>query len=125
MKSTTVFEIEVEAPRNLLHLRYAGSVTAADMKAGIQRTEGLLAQMRKGFTVVADLTGLEAMALDCGPHLSRMMELCKVQGVGRVIRVIPDPSKDIGLNILSLIHYRGKVQVITCETMAEAERALR
>jgi hypothetical protein len=41
-----------------------------------------------------------------------------------VVRIIPDPSKDIGLNILSIVHYRGTVQVITCETALEAWRVL-
>jgi hypothetical protein len=41
-----------------------------------------------------------------------------------VVRVIPDPHKDIGLNILSLFHYRRGVRIVTCETLEEAMRAL-
>jgi len=40
------------------------------------------------------------------------------------VRVIPDSNKDIGLNILSLFHYRHQPQVVTCKNMAEAARAL-
>jgi hypothetical protein len=82
-------------------------------------------QMRTGFTVLVDLSGLENMALDCVPYLSKIMDLCKAQGVGLVVRVIPDPTKDIGLNILSLIHYRGKVRIVTCDTLAEAEKLMK
>jgi hypothetical protein len=44
--------------------------------------------------------------------------------VETVVRVIPDPHKDIGLNIMSLFHYRRRVRIITCETLAEALRSL-
>jgi hypothetical protein len=52
------------------------------------------------------------------------MELFKTRSIGTVVRVIPDPEKDIGFNILSLTHYRRGVKIVTCETLAEAERAL-
>jgi hypothetical protein len=118
------FHVEVDAARNLVHTRYCGKVSAEQMKIAVAEVERQLPTMRAGFAVLADLTGLETMELDCAPHLSRIMDLCRVQGVGLVVRVIPDPSKDIGLNILSLIHYRGKVRIVTCDTLAEAERAL-
>jgi hypothetical protein len=41
-----------------------------------------------------------------------------------VVRVIPDPQKDIGLNILSLFHYRKRVRIVTCETLDEARKVL-
>jgi hypothetical protein len=65
------------------------------------------------------------MDLDCVPHLARIMDLSRARGVGTVVRIIPDRDKDIGFNILSIIHYRRDVQIITCETPAEAERALK
>jgi hypothetical protein len=44
--------------------------------------------------------------------------------VEAVVRVIPDPQKDIGLNILSLFHYRRRVRIVTCATLGEAMKAL-
>jgi hypothetical protein len=52
------------------------------------------------------------------------MDLCNKHGIEMVVRVIPDPQKDIGLNILSLFHYRRRVRIVTCKTLAEAMRAL-
>ena len=49
---------------------------------------------------------------------------CRAHGVGLVVRVIPDHSKDIGMNILSIIHYRGKVRIVTVDTVAEGEAAI-
>jgi hypothetical protein len=99
-------------------------VTAAEMKAGVAQVEVLLPQLRAGFTVLADMSGLEVMDLDCGPHIARIMDLCKDHGVSMVVRVMPNPKKDIGINILSLIHYRGTVKLVTCDTLAEAEKIL-
>ena len=73
---------------------------------------------------MTDLSDLDAMELDCVDSLTRMMENLKSRGVGIVVRVIPDPAKDIGFNILSLTHYRRGVSVVTCETLDEATRAL-
>ncbi len=122
--SKAVFTLEVDAARNLLHTRYSGRVSATDMKKGVQQVEALLPQLRAGFAVLADLSGLEIMEIECGPHIAKIMDLCRAHGVATVVRVIPDTRKDIGLNILSLVHYRGKVKVMTCETRAEAEKLL-
>jgi hypothetical protein len=53
-----------------------------------------------------------------------MMDLCNKKGVETVVRVIPDPRKDIGLNILSLFHYRRHVRIVTCATISEAMNVL-
>ena len=125
MPAKKTFHVEVDAARNLARTQFFGNVTAEQMKSGVAEVERHLLGLRAGFAVLADLSGLETMELECAPHLSKIMDLCRAHGVGLVVRVIPDPSKDIGLNILSLIHYRGKVRIVTCETLAEAERALK
>jgi hypothetical protein len=38
--------------------------------------------------------------------------------------VIPDPHKDIGLNILSQFHYGPEIQIATFETMADALQSM-
>jgi anti-anti-sigma regulatory factor len=124
-KAKPALEIEVDVARNILCKRFNGHVSAAQMKAGAEEVARLLPQMRAGFSMLVDLSGLEAMDLDCVQHLAKIMDRCKAQGVALVVRVTPDPAKDIGFNILSVTHYRGKVRVITCETQAEAERALK
>ena len=37
-------------------------------------------------------------------------------------RVMPDPHKDIGLNILSQFHYGTDVKIATFETLADARQ---
>ena len=80
--------------------------------------------MKPGFTVVTDLTELERMDLDCLPHLTKLMDLFLAAGVAKVVRVIPDPKKDIGFNLLSITRYRGRVPIATFGTRADADTAL-
>jgi hypothetical protein len=118
------FDLKVDAASGIVRLRYIGRVTVDGVRACGVEVDRLLPTLRRGFTVLTDLSALESMELDCVPHLTRIMDVSRAGGVATVVRVIPDPSKDIGLNILSIIHYRRDVRVITCETLAEAERVL-
>jgi hypothetical protein len=117
-------EAWVDAERNILRTHYSGVVTPASMKEAEAGVVALTLSMKPGYTTLVDFSGLESMDIDCAPYLARMMELNRKQGAGKVVRVIPDPSKDIGVNILSIVHYRGKVQIATFDVLAEAEREL-
>ena len=118
------FELQTDTVPGLLRIRYIGHVTAGGMKACCSEVERLLPRMVRGFTVLTDLSRLESMDLDCVPHLAKIMDLCRIRSIGTVVRIIPDSRKDIGLNILSVLHYRRGVRIVTCETLAEAERAI-
>ncbi len=119
-----VFTAELDSKRNVLRVSFYGVVTGALLEVQTACVSEALKRLQPGFLVVADLTELDRMDLDCAPALTAMMDLYVAAEVGRVIRVIPDPGKDIGLNILSITHYRGRVPIVTCETRAEAEEAL-
>ena len=125
MSAKPAFEVQGDASLNLIRIRYLGHVTTADMKAGVEGVKALLAKMRPGFTVLTDLSGLDSMDLDCVPDLTRQMDAFRAKGVATVVRIIPDPRKDIGLNILAIVHYRRGVRVVTCQTAAEAEHAMK
>jgi hypothetical protein len=119
-----MFEVEVDKPKNLLKIRYAQHVGPEDTQRVEAKIPTLLADLRPGFRLLTDLSGLESMDLDCVPYIKRMMDSCNKKGIEMVVRVIPDPHKDIGLNILSLFHYRRRVRIVTCETLEEAMRVL-
>ena len=58
------------------------------------------------------------------PHLARIMETLTQKGVASVARVMPDPHKDIGLNILSQFHYGPEIPIATFETLADALQSI-
>jgi hypothetical protein len=110
--------------KKLLHLSYIGQVRAEDIQQGWKDVQALLSTLPSGFHLLTDLERLESMELACATEIGRIMELCKEKQVGMVVRVVPDPKKDIGLNILSLFHYGRRLHAHTCETMKEAGQLL-
>jgi hypothetical protein len=119
-----MFQVEVDKSKNLLKISYAQHVGPEDTKGVAEQAPALLRDLRPGFRMLTDLSGLESMDLECVPYIERLMDLCNQQGIEMVVRVIPDPQKDIGMNILSLFHYRRRVRIVTCKTLAEAMKAL-
>jgi hypothetical protein len=119
-----MIQAELDKSKNLLRITYAQRVGPEEAKRAVETIQRLLADLTPDFRLLADLRGLEEMDLACVPHIKKMMDLCNKLGVETVVRVIPDPHKDIGLNILSLFHYRRRVHIVTCATLAEAMRAL-
>jgi len=119
-----MFEVEVDKTANLLSIDYGGRIDVEEIQQCGEKIRSLLGDLQPGFRLLTDLTNLESMDLECVPHIKRMMDLCNKQGVHTVVRVIPDPHKDIGLNIMSLFHYDRRVHIVTCKNLAEAKSAL-
>jgi hypothetical protein len=103
---------------------FAGRVEAAQLVDSFQDTASLLAELAPGFRVLADLTQLESMSIDCAPGIAKVMDLCAKAGVQLIVRVIPDPSKDIGFTILTRFHYPNKPRALTCQALVEAAQRL-
>src|SRR5258707_574200 len=100
--------------KQLLHLSFIGRVEPEELQRGLEDLRALLAELSPGFNVLGDFGRLESMNLTCVPEIGRAMEMIDQKGVGLVVRVIPDPSKDIGLNILMAFHYTHRPHVVTC-----------
>jgi hypothetical protein len=114
--------VAIESSGGLLRITFEGHVTEAVAQSCAQDIERLLAGAKPGFTLLTDLSRLERMDLTCEPVIGRMMEVLNQHGIQKVVRVIPDPWKDIGFGIMSLFHYGHGVRVITCNTLAEAQK---
>jgi hypothetical protein len=110
--------------KRLLYVGFIQQVRTADLQHGLKEMSVLLADLPPGFNFLVDLGRLESMEPACAAQIGKVMDLCDQHGVGLVIRVIPDPAKDIGLNILSLFHYPHHPRVVTCETMSEVAKLL-
>ena len=110
--------------KQVLVVHYLGKVRPAELKQSREDLKSLLAGMRPGFRMIANLSYLESMGLDCRLELGRNMDLFSQAGVGRVVRVIPDPSKDMGLNILAFFHYPNRPEIVNCTDLAQAVEKL-
>ncbi|MFT3868273.1 MAG: STAS domain-containing protein [Nibricoccus sp.] len=124
MPRTPNFEVTVNTAANQVRIHLSGDIDASSMKACVDEVARLGATVSQGFKVLTDLGGIKSMDASCVPEVERLMDLCRDQGVDTIVRVIPKRSKEIGFNILSLFHYPKSVKIVTCNTLAEAERAL-
>ena len=110
--------------KQLLFLNFVGTVRPEEFPGGRTEMTAQLAGLSPGVRYLVDLTHLEFMGLECMAELGGLMDLLGKSGVGQVVRVIPDPSKDIGMNILSVFHYPHGLRVVTCQNLAEGVKAL-
>jgi len=85
-----------------------------------QQIHQLLRDVAPGFHALADFRWLESMDAAAARHIAKIMDALAEKNVASVTRVMPDPHKDIGLNILSQFHYGMDVKIATFETLADA-----
>ena len=99
-------------------------VTAEQAKLVTKQVRDLLRDVAPGFRVLADFRWLESMDSAAAHHVAEIMDALAEKRVASVTRVMPDPHKDIGLNILSQFHYGPEIQLATFETLADAIQSL-
>ena len=119
-----MLQAEVDQSKNLLKMTFSQRITAEETHSWREKVAALIKQLKPGFKSLNDFTGMEQMDRACAPDIEYVMDLCNEAGVVKVVRVIPDPRQDIGLNIMSVFHYRKCISIITCETLEEGLSAL-
>src|SRR6476620_8524308 len=115
-----MFRVAPDPAKNELTISYRGHVSPEETRRCHQQMREALASLEPGYRLVVDLTGLEVMDLACANAIAAIMERCNDAGVAEVVRIIPDPTRDIGLQILSSFHYGTDVSIRTCASLAEA-----
>jgi hypothetical protein len=118
--SSVMFFAASNKARRLLHLSYIGRVSVEELQRGSKELVALLVELPTGLHILVDLERLESMDIGCAEIVGKMMEVMEQHGVELVIRVIPDPTKDIGFNLISRFHYHRSPRTVTCKTMSEA-----
>jgi hypothetical protein len=116
--------VMVNQSQKLLYVSFVGEVRPGAFPAGRAQITAVLGGLSPGFRYLADLSQLISMSAECAVEMGLTMDLIRNAGVGQVVRVIPDPSKDIGMNILTIFHYPHHLKVANYETLAEALQAL-
>jgi anti-anti-sigma regulatory factor len=119
-----MFSVEVDRSKRLVVISVAGSVTAADVKEAAKQVREMIGEMAPGFRALVDYRWLEKMETAAARYIAEIMDALANRGVSSVTRVVPDPRKDIGLNILSQFHYGPAIQVMTFESLADAVQGL-
>lgn len=115
-----MYTVELDRSKRLLVISAALRVTADQAKLAAERVRELLQDVAPGFRMLADFRWLDAMDSAAARHIADIMDALAEKGVASVTRVIPDPHKDIGLNILSQFHYGPEIKIATFQTLADA-----
>jgi hypothetical protein len=119
-----MFSVELDRTKRLLVISTAGRVSAAEMKQSAERVRELLSDVEPGFRALTDFRWLDFMETGAATHIADVMDTLAAKKVSTVVRVVPDPRKDIGLNILSQFRYGAEIHVVTFETLADALQSL-
>jgi len=119
-----MYAVELDQSKRLLVISAAQTVTAEEVNLAAQRIRELLQDVAPGFRVLADFRWLQSMDSAAARHIAKIMNALAEKEVTSVTRVMPDPHKDIGLNILSQFHYGPEVVITTFETLADAVQSI-
>jgi anti-anti-sigma regulatory factor len=114
----------VDESGRVLTISYSHHVNRAEVADCLDAVRNRMDQLRPGFVLLSDLTSLESMDPDCAESLGALMELLNDRGIALILRVIPDPAKDIGFNLIAQFHVRRPVRVQTLTNLAEALKIL-
>ena len=114
----------VDESGRFLTISYSGHVGLREFENLVETVRNGIGRLRRDVIFLGDLTHLESMDPACATGLGTIMELLDEHGVALILRVIPDPAKDIGFNLISQFHLRGNVRIHTVPNLAEALKIL-
>jgi len=115
-----MYLLTVHPGRELVHMAFVGHFDVDDAKRSREEMGALLPTLKPAFCLLTDFSALEEMDYSCSDDIRSMMDQLREYGVSRIVRVIPDPRKDIGFTTMSLFHYGRDVSIHTVESLAEA-----
>jgi hypothetical protein len=115
-----MYSVEFDRSKRLFVISAAGQVTKKEVESVALQVREMMKDVTPGFRVLTDFRWLERMEPAAAAHLAEIMDALAEKDVAAVIRVVPDPHKDIGLNILSQFHYGPEIKLATFESLAEA-----
>jgi len=119
-----MYAVELDQSKRLLVISAVRKVTAEEANLAAQQIRDLLRDVAPGLHLLADFRWLESMESAAARYIAEIMDALAEKQVASVTRVMPDPHKDIGLNILSQFHYGPDVTITTFETLADAVQSI-
>lgn len=120
-----MYGLELDLSSRLLVITLVKRVTADEARLAAKQLREKVATVSPGLDVLVDLRWLDSMEGEAARHIGDIMDILAEKKIRSVTRVIPDPHKDIGLNILSQFHYGPEIEIVTFENFAEAVQSLR
>ena len=120
-----MYFVEIDRSKRLLVISAAGHVSTEEVKAAAQKVRDIVKEAEPGIRALTDLRWLISMEPSASRYIADIMDALSQNRLASVTRVVPDPHKDIGFNILSQFHYDPDTPIYTFETLADAVESLR
>ena len=114
-----MYLLQIDPMHNRLHITLAGNFDERQADKLCAEVMMRLHELQHGFHILCDLSGLATFDREAKKHYRKLMDICRENGVHKVIRIIPDSMDNYGLTIMSHFHYKN-VCVVTCPNLQEA-----
>ena len=115
-------KIDFNQINNIISIKIEGSFDLQQAEQLRVEIERIIPEVKKGFTLLTDLTSLQKMDLESRGSITKSMDLFNEYGVAEIIRIVPDMTKDLNLNIMSLFHYSRDIKIRTFGSLEEASK---
>jgi len=115
-----MISVELNGSKRLLIISAAGHVRTEEVQQAAEEVREALQQVAPGLRVLIDFRWLESIHPFAAPYIAQIMEALAQKQVASVIRIIPDPGKDVGLKMLAQFRYNTELSISTVETLVEA-----
>lgn len=115
-----MISVELNRSGRLLIISAVGHVLAEEVKQTAGQVRELLQQVTPGLHALTDFRWLESIHPSAAPYITEIMGTLAQHHVASIIRIIPDPGKDIGLEMLAQFRYSAELPISTVETLVEA-----
>lgn len=119
-----MIRVSYDPKLNAVVIAFSGQIDITQAEQSYSDIQKATPKHGKGFKILTDLSKVESMEQGVQNAIKRSMDYFNQHGVTEVVRVIPDPSQDIGFSIMSLFHYSKKVQILTVSSFEEANAYL-
>ena len=118
-------KVSYDDEHNTVIIEFEGNIDAAQAESFFSDVEKVLPKPGKGFKLLTDFSSVQTMELAVKDEIKKAMGLFNARGVTEILRVLPDPDMDIGLNIMSRSRYSQDVKIVTLRSREEALARLR
>jgi hypothetical protein len=120
-----MYSVEIDRSKRLLVISATGDVTTEEVRTTAEKVREILKDAEPGIRALTDLRWLTSMPSSAAPHIADIMKALVEKQLASVTRIVPDPQKDIGFNILSHFHYPPQIPIYTFDTLADAVESLK
>lgn len=114
-----MYKIKINTLHNTIFITLGDVFNIQEAKEILERITEITPKLKKGFKLLTDLSSLKEIETGAQHFIEETMTLLNRQGIAKIIRIIPDPAKDIGFNIMSLFHYSKDVKINTYKSFKE------